>query len=270
VEPDAGQDAPAQAETVSCIPDEAARSVPRCIPWRRDAAPEAAALAELRAQAEQARDASDWLACGRGFVEVGAGERNAELAAEAARSALGCYAEALSAAEEVPARGASDRSLEERPLGDLEQGFLQAADLFLCRAAESPETASVRYRRARLFYEANRFGEAALGFSQLAFDGPVHEVAEYAVSLYLDSLNVLATRDPGRGPACRQQLGEDVAALTALYCGDAAARAAREDLCNMLDGVRCAVARRRAEDLRAAGAGAEADAALGEAGCTAP
>ena len=64
---------------------------------------------------------------------------------------------------------------------------------FICFVPDSDELPTVKYRRARIYYETNHFEEAALIFRDLAMNHRDSDVAEYAANLYLDCLNILGT-----------------------------------------------------------------------------
>ena len=79
--------------------------------------------------------------------------------------------------------------------------MLNAYQRYVCFVPNSEDLATIKYRRARIYYETNHFEEASVLFKDIAFNHTDSELAVYAANLYLDSLNVVASySDPGRRP----------------------------------------------------------------------
>src|SRR5207249_1105895 len=74
-------------------------------------------------------------------------------------------------------------------LTSAEQKLLAAFDTYLRVVPDAPEAANILYRKARLFYDKGQYDRAAPLFAELIEKYPDHELAIYAVNLYLDSLN---------------------------------------------------------------------------------
>ena len=87
--------------------------------------------------------------------------------------------------------------MKAREFTPLEAGMLKAFQRYVCFVPNSEDLATMKYRRARIYYEANRYEEAAVIFKDIAYNHKDSELAEYAANLYLDSLNVLASLRAG-------------------------------------------------------------------------
>lgn len=135
-----------------------------------------------------------------------------------------------------------------RELTSVEQGMLGAFTRFVCYVADSDELPTVKYRRARIYYESNHYEEAAVLFRDIAFNHPTSELGEFAANLYLDSLNTIYTRD--QNSACVNEISNNIEPLAQLYCATSAAHDEHADLCEVLDNLRCGVLRLRAESLQ--------------------
>ncbi|MFO0681416.1 MAG: tetratricopeptide repeat protein [Sandaracinus sp.] len=135
-----------------------------------------------------------------------------------------------------------------RELTATEQGMLGAFTRFVCYVADSDELPTVKYRRARIYYESNHYEEAAVLFRDIAFNHPTSELGEFAANLYLDSLNTIYTRD--QNSACVNEISENIEPLAQLYCNTQEAHDTHADLCEVLDNLRCGVLRLRAESLQ--------------------
>ena len=118
------------------------------------------------------------------------------------------------------------------------------------RRARAPVT--IKYRKARIFYEYNHFDEAAPLFQDIVQKHPKHELAIYSANLLLDSLNAQGKtkevvawarqvpRDAGADEGPRVRQADDLAEERHLRHGGARVREARQ-----LQGVRPVVAGRR-------------------------
>ncbi|MGE3629569.1 MAG: tetratricopeptide repeat protein [Sandaracinaceae bacterium] len=132
-----------------------------------------------------------------------------------------------------------------RELTATENGMLQAFQRFICFVQDSEELPTIKYRRARIFYESNRYEEAAVLFRDIALNHRDSELAEYAANLYLDSLNILGTQ--WQRSQCINDIRENIEPLSQAYCGDATSRDAHPDLCGVLEQLRCDTLRLQAE-----------------------
>ncbi|MBN2529513.1 MAG: tetratricopeptide repeat protein [Deltaproteobacteria bacterium] len=83
--------------------------------------------------------------------------------------------------------------LEPIALSPLEEGILKSYGRYICTVKDAPDLANIKYRRARIYYEANMFQEAAVLFKDIAVNHSDEEIGVYAANLYLDSLNALGS-----------------------------------------------------------------------------
>lgn len=139
--------------------------------------------------------------------------------------------------DRVPERLAS----EPRALSEHEAQVVSLGTSLVCSLPVSAQEASVRYRVARVFYQANRYATAAAHFRALLFRPADvrldRELRTFAADLYLDSLNALATRGEPPRPACREVMREDVPRLRALLCGVESRES--EDFCGRIALIQC-------------------------------
>ena len=67
--------------------------------------------------------------------------------------------------------------------------MIAAFDTYIKYVPDAPELVTIKYRKARIFYEYNHFDEAAKLFEDIVEKHPKHELAIYSANLLLDSLN---------------------------------------------------------------------------------
>lgn len=132
-----------------------------------------------------------------------------------------------------------------RDLGPTEEGMLNAFQRFVCYVSDSEELPTIKYRRARIYYESNRFEEAAILFRDIALNHRDSELAEYAANLYLDSLNALGTQ--WQRSQCINDISDNIEPMSNAYCSNQSSRDAHPDLCGVLDQLRCDTLRLQAE-----------------------
>ena len=106
----------------------------------------------------------------------------------------------------------------------------------------------VKYARARTYFEAQHWQEAALAFRDVALNHSDHDSAIYAAQLYLESLNVLGSKSDPPRPACFSDMGDDVGAFLELFCSEAKYEENKEQ-CDLLTRIQCDVQRLRAEKI---------------------
>jgi tetratricopeptide (TPR) repeat protein len=161
-------------------------------------------------------------------------------------------------ARAVAAMASQDRSVapsdfRPRRLSDPQSRLAALLQQVSCAPSSPPEDrVAAAYRRARLYYEANRFVEAAILFRAIARRNADSDLAEFAVNLYLDCLNVLGSRSEPARPECLDRLAAEVPVLRGQYCGSAAPTV-RDELCDGLLRLECQARRRQAERASSAG-----------------
>ncbi|MCA9605839.1 MAG: tetratricopeptide repeat protein [Myxococcales bacterium] len=206
----------------------------------------------------------DWATCGPAFDRVVELNPQGEFTQDAAYAAVLCYnslyqqqyqgRERETASREASSGRRGRRGQQEpetppvpvpRELTDTESGMLAAFQRFVCFVSDSDELPTIKYRRARIFYESNRYEEAAVLFRDIAMNHSDNELAEYAANLYLDSLNVLGTQ--WQRSQCINDIRDNIEPMSNLYCNTDSARDAHPDLCGVLGQLRCDTLRLQAE-----------------------
>lgn len=132
-----------------------------------------------------------------------------------------------------------------RNLNETENGMLNAFTRFVCYVADSEELPTIKYRRARIYYESNHYEEAAVLFRDIALNNRNSELAEYAANLYLDSLNILGTQ--WQRSQCINEIRDNIEPLSGAYCANEEQRGSHADLCRVLGQLRCDTLRLQAE-----------------------
>lgn len=220
----------------------------------------------------------NWAECGPAFDRVVELNPQGEFTSDAAYAAVLCYnslyQQQYSATERdtrTHAQAASDGATSGRgrrrgrgaaaaapaapagppPARDLtpvEQGMLGAFTRFVCYVSDSDELPTVKYRRARIYYESNHYEEAAVLFRDIALNHSTSELGEFAANLYLDSLNTIYARD--QNSSCVNEISSNIEPLSSLYCNTQDARDTHADLCEVLANLRCGVLRLQAEGMQ--------------------
>jgi TolA-binding protein len=85
------------------------------------------------------------------------------------------------------------KEYEPKPISTTEQKMLDAFSRYTCYVKQSEDLPNIKYRKCRIYYEANHFEEAAYCFKDVAESHPTNEVGIYAANLYLDALNSIRT-----------------------------------------------------------------------------
>ncbi|MDQ3033466.1 MAG: tetratricopeptide repeat protein [Myxococcota bacterium] len=217
----------------------------------------------------------DWGQCGPAFDRVVELNPQGEFTSDAAYAAVLCYnnlyqqdfagreREVRGAEPEEQASGRRGRrgrrgrqaepeaapTFEPQPYTPIQEGMLRAFQRFVCFVQDSEELPTVKYRRARIYYETNHFAEAAVLFRDIAWNHRDSELAEFAANLYLDSLNMMGTRVGQGNPECITELEQSLDPMHGFYCGTPEQRDAHPDLCEVVVDLRCGVVRLQAETL---------------------
>lgn len=134
-----------------------------------------------------------------------------------------------------------------REFTELERGMLNAFQRYVCFVPDSEELPTIKYRRARIYYEANHYEEAALIFKDIATNHRASDLSVYAANLYLDSLNVLGTHRQPRRTACYDEIEQSIEPMFGSFCGTPENLEANSELCDVLQQLRCDILRKKAE-----------------------
>ena len=213
-----------------------------------------------------------WGDCGPAFDKVVDLDPQGEFTADAAYAAVLCYNKSYQqsyAGSQTEVRSKAGPKKKKRGRGEaepapedesaqyapkeyspLESGMLGAFQRYICFVPDSEDLATIKYKRARIFYETNHFEEAAVVFKDIAFNHKDSELSVYAANLYLDSLNVLGVHSTPKRTSCYDEMNEGIEPLHGMYCGDASARESHEELCTVLEQLRCDLLRKKAEGLQ--------------------
>ena len=79
--------------------------------------------------------------------------------------------------------------LEPIAIPEYQKKMIGAFDTYIKYVPDAPELVTIKYRKARIYYEYNHFDEAAKLFEDIVNKHPKHELAVYSANLLLDSLN---------------------------------------------------------------------------------
>ena len=206
----------------------------------------------------------EWGQCGPAFDHVVELNPQGDFTSDAAYAAVLCYnnlyqqqyvpreteTRFVSKSDQRAAKNAKAKpanKFAKKKLTPLQEGMLEAFNRYVCYVDKAEDLSTIKYRRARIYYEANRFEEAAVLFRDIAFNHKDSELAEYAANLYLDCLNVLGTQIQEPRIACVQELSASIDPMSASYCGTEQLMEQHPDLCGTLGGLQCQVRRKEAE-----------------------
>lgn len=141
--------------------------------------------------------------------------------------------------------------LKSRDLTELEQGILKSYDRYVCYVTEGEDLVKIKYRRARIYYEANMFAESAVLFKDIAVNNSDNELGVYAANLYLDCLNAIGAMVETPIPSCY----DDLAAAVDLFIDTEKAPGKNlmkdEEFASQIKALKVGVLRKKAEALTA-------------------
>jgi tetratricopeptide (TPR) repeat protein len=207
----------------------------------------------------------DWEKCGPAFDQVVELNPRGEYTQDAAYAAVLCYnnlyqqqyqgretevrgeARTAKGRKQAPKKAAVEAEFAKREFTELERGMLGAFHRYVCFISDSSELPTIKYRRARIYYEANRFEEASLLFKDIALNHSDTELGVFAANLYLDSLNVLATKAEPKKPQCIDEMQKVLDPFGKLYCKTAALAEENSELCDPIRTLECQLIRKKAE-----------------------
>jgi tetratricopeptide (TPR) repeat protein len=186
-----------------------------------------------------------WAKCGPAFDSVVAEDPNGPQAPEAAYAAVLCYQNIYTETHKdgsdkkgtgnLPAGAGKDAKKDpkktdkakfaKKDLTDNQKGMLTAFNRYVCYIKPKPEDkeandqyVEVKYARARTYFEAQHWDEAALAFREVAMSHADKEVGVYAAQLYLESLNIMGSSLEVTKPSCYDDMAVDVPKFIDLYC----------------------------------------------------
>lgn len=215
-----------------------------------------------------------WKECGPAFDAVVDENPTGPDAAEAAYAAVLCYQKMYDQEHKdksdrqgkgLGPKGASkeDQKAQEgewekfkpKELTDLQKGMVRAFNRYVCYikppkgdAEKEEQYVEVKYARARTYFEAQHWEEAAMGFRDVALNHSDKDAGIYAAQLYLEAMNVLGSRAEPPRPSCYSDMGNDVPAFLELYCKGEKGEENKEQ-CELLTRIRFDILRLEAEKL---------------------
>jgi tetratricopeptide (TPR) repeat protein len=213
-----------------------------------------------------------WEDCGPAFDAVVDENPQSEQAPEAAYAAVLCYQKMYDqlhkgesdkkgkglapTRDDVGGKEAKKNEWEKfkpKEFTDMQKGMIGAFNRYVCyiqppagnKQAEE-QYVEVKYARARTYFEAQHWAEAAIAFRDIALNYKDQDAAVYAGQLYLESLNVLGSKSEPPKPACFTEMTKDVPRFIESFCsGDK--YAADKENCDLLTRIQCDIRRLEAE-----------------------
>ncbi len=211
----------------------------------------------------------DWEKCGPAFDLVVEENPTGPEAPEAAYASVLCYQKLYDqqhagrsdrrGAGNLPgqrdrAPAAARESLARKEMTPAQKGMLQAFNRYVCYIKPSEDNAKakeqyveVKYARARTYFEAHQWEEAAAGFRDIALNHSDTDAGIYAAQLYLETLNVMGSNIEPRKPACIDEMADSLPKIVAAYC-DGAKASRNADQCATLGKIQCDIQRLKAEN----------------------
>jgi tetratricopeptide (TPR) repeat protein len=212
-----------------------------------------------------------WEECGPAFDAVVQEDPKGDDAAEAAYAAVLCYQKMYDqmyqgnadkkgkglgpkGAKAEDQKGKSEwEKFKPKDFTPLQKGMISAFNRYVCyiKPKEGDKEAQeqyidVKYARARTYFEAQHWEEAALGFRDIALNHSNADAGIFAAQLYLEAINVLGSKTEPPRPSCFTDMANDVPAFLELYCKDKKFED-NKDQCQMLTSIQFDVMRLKAE-----------------------
>jgi tetratricopeptide (TPR) repeat protein len=185
-----------------------------------------------------------WEECGPAFDAVVAENPKSAEAPEAAYASVLCYqkmydqmykGDSDKVGKGLGPKGADEKDREgkkgewekfkPKELTSMQKGMVQAFNRYVCyiKPAKGDKEAEeqfveVKYARARTYFEAQNWEEAALAFRDVAINHSDKDAGIFAAQLYLESINVLGSRAEPPRPECFDDMAKDVPVFLELYC----------------------------------------------------
>ncbi|MEQ9318621.1 MAG: tetratricopeptide repeat protein, partial [Polyangiaceae bacterium] len=213
----------------------------------------------------------DWKRCGPAFDAVVAENPNGPNAAEAAFASVLCYQNiyamkhkdgshrkgtgALPSGSKEEAEKGEAEKFKKKPFTDEQKGMITAFNRYVCyiKPPDGDNDAleqyvEVKYARARTYFEAQHWEEAAWAFRDIAINYPQMDAAIYAAQLYLESLNILGSKVEPAKEGCYDPMGEDVPVFIKNFC-EGTKKEENEEQCSILFRIQRDIERLQAEEL---------------------
>ncbi|HEY2406370.1 MAG TPA: tetratricopeptide repeat protein [Polyangiaceae bacterium] len=215
-----------------------------------------------------------WDECGPAFDSVVDEDPKNEQAAEAAYASVLCYQKMYDQMHKggsehegrgLGPKGAGEKDREAKKgewekvkpkeMTDSQKGMVKAFNRYICyvKPAKDDKDAQeqyveVKYARARTYYEAQHWEEAALAFKEVALEHSDKDAGIYAAQLYLESINVLGSRAEPPRPGCFDDMATAVPQFLDLYCKGSKYEDNKEQ-CELLTRIKFDIQRLRAQKI---------------------
>lgn len=152
---------------------------------------------------------------------------------------------------EEPSREELVAKFKPKEFSSLEAGMLRAYQRYVCFVPDSEDLPTIKYRRARIYYETNHFEEAAVLFKDIAYNHSDSDLSVFAANLYLDSLNVIGAYSEPPRASCYDEMNDNIEPLFGVYCKTDELRESNAELCEVIEQLRCDLMRKKAEAYQA-------------------
>jgi tetratricopeptide (TPR) repeat protein len=116
---------------------------------------------------------------------------NAKHLKEAAWAAVHSWKACLNLADDPPVETTRHESLAAKPIPEAWQQMLRAFDLYIQYVKDSPELVTIKYRKARVYYEFDHITEAIPVFKDIVDNHRGSELAIYSADLLFDCYALL-------------------------------------------------------------------------------
>ncbi|MBN1607557.1 MAG: hypothetical protein JW940_13050 [Polyangiaceae bacterium] len=215
-----------------------------------------------------------WEECGPAFDSVVEEDPKGADAAEAAYASVLCYQKMYdklykgenerkgkglgptgASEEDRQAKKGEWEKFKPKDLTDMQKGMINAFNRYVCYITPAKgdtdaeeQYVDVKYARARTYFEAQHWEEAALGFREIAIKHSDKDAGMYAAQLYLEALNVLGSRAEPNRPSCFTDMADDVPLFLELYCKGQKFED-NKDQCQLLTRIQFDVERLRAQTI---------------------
>jgi len=215
-----------------------------------------------------------WEDCGPAFDAVVDEDPTGPDAAEAAYASVLCYQKMYDQMYQGdadkkgkglgPTGAEADKSAKNKhewekfkpkDLTKMQKGMIRAFDRYVCFITPKKgdneameQYIDVKYARARTYFEAQHWEEAALGFRDIALNYSDKDAGIFAAQLYLEALNVLGSKAEPPRPSCYTDMANDVPRFIDLYCKGSKFED-NKDQCQLLTNIQFDVMRLRAEKI---------------------
>jgi len=158
-------------------------------------------------------------------------------------------------AKDREAKKGEGEKFKPKPFTDMQKGMIQAFNRYVCyikpnendKEAQS-QYVEVKYARARTYFEAQHWEEAAIAFRDVAINYHTNDAATFAANLYLEALNVLGARSEPPRPGCFDDMEKDVPVFIELFCQGSKATDNKEQ-CDLLGRIQCDIRRLHAQKI---------------------